>query len=210
MGPLISGKSRLVKYYEPFGQLEFCRSHHGHWALHFDKSRLCFLHGWCSLGHWLGHGGPSWVCVPWDYRTVGVTNGNLRGFPQCHIKPTKNGRGPLLRGYEAHHHPLIRPAIKALFPRGETWHWGGRDPSHELYRGGQGEAIFVNKGQAGHGQGLRCSERCIKIQNFRRLLPFLIADLFFLARGVLYCKKDGSNETVRGKMQSFLWVIFCS
>ena len=58
----------------------------------------------------------------------GVTNGNLRGFPQCHIKPPKNGRGPLLRGYEAHHHPLIRPAIKALFPRGETWHWGGSGP----------------------------------------------------------------------------------
>lgn len=57
---LVSESEVLIR-----AQLIGPRSHHGHWALHFDESHLCFLHGWCSLGHWLGHGGPSGVCAPW-------------------------------------------------------------------------------------------------------------------------------------------------
>ena len=46
--------------------------------------------------------------------------------------PTSPKKYPaLLRDYEAHHHPLIRPAIKALFP-GEGGFGGVPLDSHDI------------------------------------------------------------------------------
>ena len=44
--------------------------------------------------------------------------------PNATFTPQEIAGLPLLRDYEAHHHPLIRPFFKALFPGGGGF-WGG-------------------------------------------------------------------------------------